>query len=42
MAQSGSTVTLKTRKTNKTNGKLHQYEKQINFKLTLHITVFFT
>jgi hypothetical protein len=32
MAQSGSTVTLKNRKQNKTTGKLRQYEKQINLK----------
>jgi hypothetical protein len=40
MAQSGSTVTLKNRKTKKTNGKLHQYEKQINSEIILHITAF--
>jgi hypothetical protein len=32
MAQSGSTVTLKTRKSMKNNRKLRQYEKQINLK----------
>jgi hypothetical protein len=36
MAQSGSTVNLKNRKTNKNNGKLHQYEKQINLEIILN------
>jgi hypothetical protein len=31
MAQSGSTVNLKNRKTEKNNVKLHQYEKQIKW-----------
>jgi hypothetical protein len=35
MAQSGSTVTLKNRKTKKNNGKLRQYKEQINLKIIL-------
>jgi hypothetical protein len=36
MAQSGSTVNLKNRKTEKNNINLRQYEKQINLKIILH------
>jgi hypothetical protein len=40
MAQSGSTVTLKNPKSMKNNGKLRQYEKQINLKNILQKSAF--